>query len=77
MEKITLEDLLRYLYKETSPEKTAQVAAALENDFSLREKLSVMASASKRLDALTASPRQETINNILQYAEKGIEELSH
>lgn len=77
MESITLEDLLQYLYKETSPEKTAAIAAAIESDYTLREKLNVMASASKRLDALKFSPRQQTIDNIMQHAGKGVEELSH
>lgn len=77
MESITLDDLLQYLYKETSPEKTAAIAAALEADYSLREKLNVMASASKRLDALRMQPRQQTIDNIMQHAAKGMEELSH
>ncbi|MBX2888523.1 MAG: hypothetical protein KF829_07705 [Ferruginibacter sp.] len=77
MESITLDDLLQYLYKETSPEKTAAITAALEKDYNLREKLNVMAAASKRLDALKMSPRQDTIDKIMQYAEKNIEELSH
>lgn len=77
MENITLDDLLQYLYKETSPEKTEAIAKALENDYSLQEKLKVMSAASKRLDALKMSPRQDTIDKIMQHAEKNIEELSH
>lgn len=76
MHNFTLEDLLRYLYNETSPELTARIKAALENDWTLREKFEVMASAKKRLDALKTSPRQETIDNILNYAEKSVSELS-
>ena len=77
MQSFTLEDLVQYMYNEASPEKTAAIKLALETDYNLREKLAVMATASKRLDALSFSPRKETIDNILQYAKKDIEELSH
>lgn len=77
MQSFTLEDLVQYLYNEASPEKTAAIKLALETDYNLREKLTVMATASKRLDALSFSPRKETIDKITQYAKKNIEELSH
>lgn len=76
MHNFTPEDLLQYLYNETSPEQTAQIKAALETDWSLREKLEVITSAQKRLEALKMSPSQQTINNILNYAEKAIAELT-
>ncbi len=76
MHNFTPEDLLQYLYNETSPEQTAQIKAALETDWSLREKLEVITSAQKRLEALKMSPSQQTIDNILNYAEKAIAELS-
>lgn len=76
MHNFTLEDLLRYLYNETSPEQTAQIKAALETDWTLREKFEVMTSAKQRLEALKLSPRQQTIDNILNHAEKAVSELS-
>ena len=76
MHNFTPEDLLQYLYKETSQEQTAQIKAALETDWSLREKLEVITSAQKRLEALKMSPSQQTIDNILNYAEKAIAELT-
>ena len=76
MHNFTPEDLLLYLYNETSPEQTAQIKAALETDWSLREKFEVITSAQKRLEALKMSPSQQTIDNILSYAEKAIAELS-
>ena len=76
MHNFTPEDLLQYLYKETSPEQTAQIAAALETDWSLREKFEVLNSAQKRLEALKMSPSQQTIDNILTYAEKAVAELT-
>ena len=76
MHNFTPEDLLQYWYKETSAQKTAEIKLALENDYSLREKLEVITSAQKRLEALKLSPRKKTIENILNYAEKGITEFS-
>jgi hypothetical protein len=76
MHNFTPEDLLLYLYNETSPAQTAQIKAALETDWSLREKFEVITSAQKRLEALKMSPSQQTIDNILSYAEKAIAELS-
>lgn len=76
MHNFTPEDLLQYLYNETSPEQTAQIKAALETDWSLREKLEVITSAQQRLETLKLSPSQQTIDNILNYAEKAIAELT-
>ena len=76
MHNFTLEDLLRYLYNETSPAQTAAIKAALETDWTLREKFEVIASAKSRLEVLNLSPRPETIDNILSYAEKAVSELS-
>lgn len=72
MHNFTPEDLLLYLYNETSPEQTAEIKAALETDWSLREKFEVITSAQKRLEALKMSPSKQTIDNIKAYAEKAI-----
>ena len=76
MHNFTPEDLLQYLYNETFPAKTAEIKAALETDWSLREKFEVITSAQKRLEALKMSPSQQTIDNILNYAEKAVGELT-
>ena len=76
MHNFTPEDLLQYLYNETSPAQTAQIKAALESDWSLREKFEVITSAQSRLEALKMSPSQQTIDNILSYAEKAVAELT-
>jgi hypothetical protein len=76
MHNFTPEDLLQYLYNETSPAQTAQIKAALETDWSLREKFEVITSAQSRLEALKMSPSQQTIDNILSYAEKAVAELT-
>ena len=62
------EDLLLYLYNETSAEATAAIDAALERDWTLREKLAVLKASKKRLDTLVESPRTEVVLNIMRYA---------
>ncbi len=70
MTKFTQEDLLQYLYKETSQHKTAAIEAALETDWNLRYSLSQLSSAQKNLEDINLSPRDETVNKILQHITK-------
>ena len=66
--------LLQYLYKETSNDETAAIEAALEKDWTLREKLAVLKASMQRLDKITTTPRTEVVLNVLNYArEKSIE----
>ena len=76
MHNFTPEDLLQYLYNETSPAHSAAIKAALENDWSLREKFEELTTAQNELQTLRFSPSRQTIDNILRYAEKAISELS-
>jgi hypothetical protein len=65
----TPEDLVMYLYHESTPEKTAAIEVALQNDWTLREKLEVLQKAVTTLDKATlVSPRTETVLNVLNYA---------
>jgi hypothetical protein len=68
MTNFTPEDLLMYLYKESSVKQTAAIEAALEKDWTLREKLTVLKASMQRLDKITASPRTEVVLNVLNYA---------
>ena len=76
MHNFTQEDLLLYLYNETSQKQTVEIKAALETDWSLREKFEELILAQKNLETLQMSPSQQTIDNILNYAEKAVSELS-
>jgi hypothetical protein len=76
MTKFTPEDLLLYLYKETSPKQTAAIEAALKKDWTLREKLAVLKTSMQRLDRIVESPRTEVVLNVLNYArEQSVEEV--
>jgi len=68
MTQFSPENLLQFLYKESSPEMTAEIEAALEQDWTLREKLAVLKAAHQRLQTLVEAPRTEAVLNILRYA---------
>ena len=64
----TPEELIQYLYKETSTEKTRAIDEALQADWTLREKLEVLQSSIGCLDKVVESPRTVAVLNILNYA---------
>lgn len=70
MPNFTPEDLLLYLYKETSPTQTHAIEKALSQDWTLREKLNVLKTSMERLNKITVSPRTEVVLNILHHAAK-------
>jgi len=68
MIKITQEELVRYLYNETSEQKTADIKAALQIDWNLREAFEKLLSSQRNLDEINLSPRPQAVNKILEYA---------
>jgi hypothetical protein len=68
MTNFTPEDLLLYLYKESTQEQTAAIEEALQKDWTLREKLTVLKASMQRLDKVTVTPRTEVVLNVLNYA---------
>ncbi|MEO9051082.1 MAG: hypothetical protein ABI280_04760 [Ginsengibacter sp.] len=70
MIKITPEELVRYIYNETSEHKTAMIKAALETDWNLRDTYEKLLGAHKGLSGVKYSPRPETVSKILEYAAK-------
>ena len=68
----TPEELIQYLYKETSPAMNAAIEAALDEDWTLREKLEVLKASARNLDKIVESPRTEVIMNVLQYARESV-----
>ena len=75
MFKITQEDLVRYLYNETSELKKAAIKAALLADWNLREAYENLLDSKKKLSKIDLSPRPEVVNKILEYAAKKQEEI--
>ena len=76
MHSFTQEDLVQYLYHESSAEKSALLKATLETDWNLRETFEVISSAVKGLEKISLSPRKIAVDNILKYAKKSITALS-
>lgn len=72
MNTFTPEELIQYMYHETSTEKTTAIKAALENDWELREAYDNLSTTQKQLDDINLSPREDTLQKILDYAEKSI-----
>jgi hypothetical protein len=70
MTKITAEELVRYLYNETSEQKTAAIKSALQTDWNLRETFENLQNSHRNLDKIKLSPSTKTVNNILEYASK-------
>ena len=76
MTNFTPEDLLLYLYKETSQQQTSAIEQALKKDWALREKLAVLKTSMQRLDKIVESPRTEVVLNVLNMArEKSVQEV--
>ncbi len=76
----TPEDLLLYLYKESSPDLTLAIETALKEDWMLREKLQDLQSQSLMddLDKITVAPRMEVILRVMDYArETAVEPVQH
>lgn len=72
----TTEELLQYLYKESSPEMSASIEAAIMTDWSVREKFELLKATHRQLDEVKHSPRKQTIDFLLAYAGKKEEELT-
>ena len=67
----TPEDLVMYLYKDTSPEKTAAIELALQNDWALREKLQLLRESVTDVEQMPlSSPRTEVILRVMNYAKQ-------
>ncbi|MBX3254934.1 MAG: hypothetical protein KF862_12400 [Chitinophagaceae bacterium] len=68
MDIYTPENMIRFLYKETTAEETAAIQLALDTDWSLREKFEVLKNAMEGLNTIKFSPRPSAIQSILAYA---------
>lgn len=69
-QKFTPEDLVQYLYKETTHEQNIAIENAMAADWTLREKFEVIKKAHARLEKFKLSPRVETVLSVLKYGTK-------
>ena len=70
MYSFTTDDLLQYIYNETSILKTAAIKVALDTDWILNELYTELISAQSILEKINLSPRKQAIDRILAYADK-------
>ena len=75
MHNFTPEDLVLFLYHETSLQKSADIKAALENDWILREMFETIEAAHNELEPLKLQPREEAVKKILRHSEKSMSKL--
>jgi hypothetical protein len=64
----TPEDLILFLYQETSPSETASIKDALANDWALQQKCNVIETSVNQLPVELYAPRAEAVLHVLKYA---------
>jgi hypothetical protein len=67
MHTFTSEDLLLYLYNEASAQLAVGIENALENDWSLREKMDLLKEAIGELASVNYQPSDQSVDRILAY----------
>lgn len=74
----TSDDLLQYLYHETTPAQTRAIEAALENDLALREEFSLLKASLPPQRKFLVKPSSSVVNRVLAYAAgEKLEKLVH
>ena len=69
MTKSTLEDLIAFMYNEPNAADKSQIENELKEDWTLKEKYTVLKEAFERLNRMKLqSPRQQSVDAILKYA---------
>lgn len=66
----TTEELVKYLYNESSQKQAGKIKLAVQSDWNLRDCYEKLLSTKSDLSELTFSPRQQSVNRILEYASK-------
>jgi hypothetical protein len=69
----TQNDLIRFLYHETSEEETKEINKALLCESELQEQYKELSALRKELDAMRLEPSATSVQNILNYA-RGLQE---
>lgn len=65
----TIEELVLYMYNESNYNRKKEIERELEENWFLREKYNVIKESAERLGQMKLqSPRQQTIDTIMQYA---------
>ena len=68
----TQDDLIRFIYRETTEEETQEINRVLKTDPELNRKYRELLLSAKRLDKATVEPSSGTIERIINYV-RGLE----
>lgn len=75
MHALTTEDLLLFIYGETTSEESNTIKSALENDWKLQEEYKTLLAEIGQLNELNFSPSNKAIDSILEYSKKNLEQI--
>lgn len=67
---ITQDNLIRYIYQETSAEESSLIEEALAGDYELKELYTALLESKAELDKVRMTPRQEVVDKIMEYSSK-------
>ena len=65
---ITQDNLIRYIYSETTAEETSLIEEALRSDWELKELHDNLLETKSELSRVKVSPSQKVIYNIMRYS---------
>lgn len=72
----TQENLVQFIYRDTSITEYFEIDNAIENDSVLKKQYLRLYNAFKSLPKVTFSPRENTINSILNYSQNYVPRVS-
>lgn len=76
-QKFTSNDLIRFIYNETSAADTLGITEALSQDICLSEEHDALNSSYQQLPKAKFDPSKSTIQNILRYSENSAVQTHH
>ena len=71
----TINDLVRFLYHETSIQESMSLASELAEDVFLKEQFEELVEGKASLDRVSFVPSSNTLKNILAYSQKSCFEM--
>ena len=77
MAEIYTEDLIRFIYNETTPEETNEISIALRSNNSLRVEYDKLKDTVCQLDSASLLPHPSSIAIIMEESNKRSAELAH
>lgn len=73
MPNYTTEDLIQFVYQETSKDQFVAIGKALQTDWALKEKFDILRDSMQKLDSMIQTPRPQSVRAILNYASSSAE----